>query len=227
MPGPSANIASIAAATAKARGYWDNWRPKSAPIFSWVAVRVTMRPADVEMIRAGTWVTRPSPDRQLRVDTQGVGEVHSAHENADDESADHVDQRDDQSRDRVAAHKTRRAVHRAVEVRLLLDVAPARTGFGFGNQASIEIGVHAHLLAGHGVQRESRRNLRNALCAARNHHELDHDEDHEDDKTHDEVAARHETAKSLDHLARVGFGKDEAGRGYVEAETEQGQHQQQ
>ena len=54
-------------------------------------------------------------DRVLR---QRLTDRQSALERADEDAADDVDRRDQQSGDRVALHELRRAVHRAVEVGL-------------------------------------------------------------------------------------------------------------
>ena len=44
-----------------ARGWKKTWLVISLPRLDSLPARVTMMPAAVEMIRAGIWVTRPSP----------------------------------------------------------------------------------------------------------------------------------------------------------------------
>ena len=77
--------------------------------------------------------------------------------------------------DRVALHELRRAVHRAVEVGLARDLVAALAGLLLVDQAGVEIGVDRHLLAGHRVQREARRDFGDAAGALRDDDEVDAD----------------------------------------------------
>ena len=74
-------------------------------------------------------------DGQHREARQGLVHRHALLHDADGETADDVDERDENGRDGVAAHKFARAVHRAVKIRLFLHAAPAVARLGFIDQA--------------------------------------------------------------------------------------------
>jgi hypothetical protein len=103
--------------------------------------------------------------------------------------------------------------------------------FVLGDQAGIEVGVDRHLLARHGVEGEPRADLRDAPGALGDHDEID---DGQDDEHHDAdrvVAADHELAEGLDHVAgggrtKVPVHQDDARRGDVQGQTQQGRDQQ-
>ena len=84
-----------------------------------------------------------------------------------------------------------------------------------------------HLLAGHGVQGETRGDFRDAAGALGDDDELDDDQDHEDHEADDVVAADDEVAEGLDHLAGVAVEEDRAGRRDVQREPEQRDEQEQ
>ena len=141
-------------------------------------------------------------DGEQHVVVGGGGERQVVLEDADREAADDVDEQDQDAGDRVAAHELRRAVHRAVEVRLLGDLGAAPARLVLADQAGVEIGVDRHLLAGHGVEGEARADLGDAPGALGDDDEVDDDQDREHDEADDVVAADHELAEGLDHLAR-------------------------
>ena len=147
-------------------------------------------------------------------------------ERADHEPAEHVDDEDQDAGDRVAAHELAGAVHRAVEIRFLRDLVAPCDGLLLRDEPGVQIGVDGHLLAGHRVQREPRRDLRDAPGALRHDHEVDDDENHEHDDADGVVAADHELAERLDDLpggirARVTVHQHDARRGDVEPEPQQ------
>ena len=69
------------------------------------------------------------------------------------------------------------------------------------DQAGIQIRIDGHLLAGHGVQGESRGNFRDAHRAVIDDHILDGDQHQEDHHANDVVAAHHERAEGLNHFS--------------------------
>ena len=145
-------------------------------------------------------------------------------EHADEEAADDVDEEDQDAGGGVAADELGRTVHRAVEVRFLAHFLAALARLFLGQEARVEIGVDRHLLAGHRIEREARADLGHAARTARDHRELDHDEDREHHQADREVAADHELAERLDHLAGrpravVAVQQHHAGRGDVQGET--------
>ena len=126
---------------------------------------------------------------------------------ADRETADDVDEHDHNAGYSIAAHEFAGAVHGAVKLGFERDHGAALARFVFADKAGIEVGVDRHLLAGHGVQSETRGHFRDAARALGDHHEID---EHQYREYHDAdcvIAADQEMTKGLDHLARgVGAG---------------------
>ena len=98
-------------------------------------------------------------DRQPREDAERLGDVPALLEIADGKPADDVDQRNDNARDGVTAHKLRSTVHRTVEVSFAVDVLTPLAGFGFVDDAGVQVRVDGHLLARHAVESEPRRHF--------------------------------------------------------------------
>ena len=157
-------------------------------------------------------------DREQRVLLQRLQDRHALLRDADRETADDIDQRDEDARDRVASDELRGTVHRAVKVRLLLHLQAAFRGGGLVDEARVEFRINAHLLAGQRIEREARRDFRDAARALRDDHEIDHDQNQEHDRTDDVISTHDEGAERLDDRARVSLGEDEARRGDVQCE---------
>ncbi|MDT4836844.1 hypothetical protein FQZ97_705580 [compost metagenome] len=150
---------------------------------------------------------------------------------ADDQAADDVDEQDDDAGDGVAAHELGSTIHGAEELGLFAHFEAAALGFLFVDQARAQVGVDRHLLAGHGIQGEARRDLGDALRALGDHHEVDHDQDREDDETDRKVATDQEVAEGFDHgtgraRAGVAFEQHDAGGRHVERQAQQRGEQQ-
>jgi len=143
------------------------------------------------------------------------------------DAADDVHGGDDQAGLGVAADEFAGSVHGPVEFALLDDLGAPLVGLALGDDAGVEVGVDGHLLAGHGVQGESRRHFADALGALGDDDELNDDEDQEDDHADDEAAAGDEAAEGLDDLAGVALEQDQTRGGDVEREAKQRGEQQQ
>ena len=164
-------------------------------------------------------------DAEDREGLGGVADVHAARD-AEHEAADQVDGHDQQAGDGVAVDELARAVHRAEEVRLALELTTTRARLILGDRAGREVGVDRHLLAGHRVEGEARRDLGDAARALRDDDEVDDREDEEDDETDEDVALDDEATERLDDgagraLALAAVEEDEARRGDVQAEAKQ------
>ena len=146
----------------------------------------------------------PVADRELGEDVGGGGEGERVPGDADDDAAENVDGEDDQAGDRVAADEFRRAVHRAEESALLLELAPARLRHLLVDEAGREVGVDRHLLARNGVEGEARADLGDAGRALGDDEEVDRHQDEEDDDADDEIAAHHQPGEAADDVARRG-----------------------
>ena len=123
---------------------------------------------------------------------------------ADDDAAEDVDGENDEAGDRVAADEFRRAVHRAEEGALLLELAPARLRHLLVDEAGREIGVDRHLLSRNGVEGEARADLGDAGRALGDDQEVDRHQDEKDDDADDEIAAHHQAGEAADDVARRG-----------------------
>ena len=170
-------------------------------------------------------------DGQGGVDLGRVLQRQAALHHADHEAAEDVDAGDQQPGDRVAAHELAGTVHRAVEVRLGLDRAPALARLALRQEPGVELGVDRQLLARHRVQGEARRHLGDAAGALGDDDEVDHHQDEEDHRPDDVAAADHEVAERLDDVAGRtrplgAVTQDEPRRGDVQREPEQRQDQQ-
>ncbi len=102
---------------------------------------------------------------------------------------------------------------------------PARLGDLLVDQAGGEVGVDRHLLAGHRIEGEARRHLRDASRTLGDDDEVHDDQDREDDDPDHEVAAHHEVAERLDDVPRrrralVAVAEDQPRRGEVEGEPQ-------
>ena len=165
-------------------------------------------------------------DREDAVLRDGPADLLAVHEHAHADAADDVDGGHDQPRDRIALDELHRAVHRAVELALLRELVAALLGGILIDRARAHVGVDGHLLAGHRVERESGRDLRDALRALGDHDELHDRDDEEDDGADDEVAAHDEVAERVDDLAGIRLEEDETRRRHVQGEPVQRREEQ-
>ena len=113
----------------------------------------------------------------------------------------------------------------------VLETLAAAARLGLVDQAGGEVGVDRHLLAGHGIEVEARRDLRDATRALRDDHEIHDHQDREHDDADDEIAAHHQIAEGLDDVAGSGGAfvpvrEDEPRRGEVERQPQHGRDQQ-
>src|SRR5207237_7607063 len=110
-------------------------------------------------------------------------DVHLVLDHADVDAAQDVHESDDDGGDGVAADELGGTVHGAVEVGLLRDRLAALTGLLFGDMPAVQVGVDRHLLAGHGVQGETRGDFADSGGAFGDHHELNYHDDQEDNRS--------------------------------------------
>ena len=102
---------------------------------------------------------QPVADRQGRVGRERTFDGHVRPEQAHRQTAENVDQRDDQGADGVAADELAGAVHRAVEAAFLGQFGAAFAGGGFIDGAGRKVRVDRHLLAWHRSRGRSARRL--------------------------------------------------------------------
>ncbi len=169
-------------------------------------------------------------DREQRVHAERIGQRQVVHQRADGDAADQVDDQDQDRGDGVAAHEFGGAVHRAIEVGFGRDVLAPRGRLLLVDQAGVEVGVDRHLLARQRVEREARRDFRDALGALGHDDEVDDHQDHEHHQADDEIAADDDVTERFDDLAGrvrafVAVEQDDAGRGHVQRQAHQGRAQ--
>ncbi len=173
----------------------------------------------------------PLTYRQQGIIGQCRGNGHSLLPHTDDHSADDVDHDDENAGDGIPADKFAGAVHGTVEIGLAADLQPAFLGFLLVDHAAGQIGVDRHLLARHRIEGETGGNFGNPGGAFGDDDEVDDHEDQEDDGPDDVITANDELAEGFDDRTRrigslAAMQQDEAGRGDVECEAEQGGNQQ-
>ena len=95
-------------------------------------------------------------DGQQRVALRRLFYRQMVLQHAENEPANNVDQRDDDAGDGITFDELHRAVHGAVELRFSLQTATAPGCLLLGDRPGAQISVDAHLLAWHGVERETR-----------------------------------------------------------------------
>src|SRR5690606_36946704 len=103
------------------------------------------------------------------------------------EKADDDD--DDEAGTGVALHEFHRPVHGAVELALALQQATPALCLRLVDGAAAQVVVDVHLLAGQGIEREARADLRDTLGTLGDDDELGDGDDEEDDEAHGDIAA--------------------------------------
>ena len=141
-------------------------------------------------------------DGQHRVGLQRFLEGNALLEDADQKAGNDVDGGDQDRGQRIALIEAGRAVHGAVEFRFVRNLLAAGAGLHFVDQAGVQVGVDRHLLAGHGIQGEARRDFRGAHRAVADHDVLDRDQGQEQHEADNVIAAHDELAEGLNHASR-------------------------
>ncbi|MNS69244.1 hypothetical protein D3C72_1025500 [compost metagenome] len=166
-------------------------------------------------------------DGQDGVALERLADAHVPHQRTDADAGQDVDQRDHHAGDGVALDELHRAIHRAMQLAFLLQPTAAVLRLGGRDGAGTHVGVDAHLLARHGVQREPRPHFRHALRALGDDDELHDGDDQEHHAAHHHIVADDELAEGVDDVACIGVQQDQLGRGDIERQPEQRGEQQQ
>ena len=152
-------------------------------------------------------------------------------QHANGKAAEDVDQQNQDAGHRVAPHKLGGTVHRAKKVCLFRHLGTPPLGLFLVNQSGIQVGVHGHLFARHGIECKARRHLGNALGALGHHDKVDHHQNRKHNQADGKIAADQKVAKGFNHCAgcaRAGVPLEQhhPGRGHVERQPHQGSEQQ-
>ena len=174
----------------------------------------------------GNLRNQPVANREDRVGRDSLVDLHAFLRHADQDAGDDIDRDHDEGGDGIALHELHRAVHRAEELAFLFDHAATALRVLHGDVPSAQVGIDAHLLAGHGIEREPRRNLGDALRAFGDHDELNNEQDEENHHADDEISADDKVSEGVDDLTRVGLDEDHAGGGDIQREPKERGHQQ-
>ncbi len=175
---------------------------------------------------------QPVAHRQHGVGAGRLAQLDSLLQGADQQAGDDVDGGNQNGGQRVPLVEARRAVHGAVELGLAGDRLAPPPRLGLVDQPGVHVGVDGHLLARQRIEREPRRHLGGAHGAVRDHQELNGDQGQKQHEADHVVAAHHELAEGLDHLAGSGRAlravqQNAAAGGDVQRQPEERQQQQQ
>jgi hypothetical protein len=140
-------------------------------------------------------------DGEHGVGLDSAPEIHVVLQDADQKAGDDVHAGDDDAGDGIALGEAGGAVHGSVELGLAAQIAAAAARFGLIDQAAVQIRVDRHLLAGQGIQGEARGDFGDAHRSMIDDDVLNGDQHAENHRADDVVAAHHEAAESLDHMA--------------------------
>ena len=143
------------------------------------------------------------------------------------EAADNVDERDQNGRHRIPAHKFARPVHGPVKIRLLLHGPPPAARLILLDESGVEFRINRHLFPGQCVQREARRHFRDAPGPLGDHDEIDQRQNQEHHHAHHIIAPHHHVAKRLDDVAGVTIQQNQPRRSHVQRQPVEGDEQQQ
>src|SRR5262249_14939979 len=121
-------------------------------------------------------------DRQQGVLPQSFAPCHALLQNTNDEATDDVDQHDDDPGDRIPLDELAGPIHRAVERGFPCKYLAPPLRLFLIDEAHVQIGVDAHLLARHTVQRETRCHFGHTLSTVGNDNVLDNHQNEEDDQ---------------------------------------------
>ena len=117
-------------------------------------------------------------------------------ERADNQPAENIDEQNQNTGGRVAAYEFTGAVHGTIEICFFANFVAASSRFVLSRNAGVQVGVDRHLLAGHGVESESRADLRDSARTFGYDDEVDDDEDRKHDETDRVVSAYDEAPKA-------------------------------
>ena len=171
-------------------------------------------------------------DGENGVGLERLAQIHAVLQDADQEAGDDVDAGDENAGHRVALREARGAVHGAVELGFAGQLLAPRCALRVSSiKPGVQIRIDGHLLARQRVQGEARGDFRNAHRAVVDDHILNRDQHQENHRADDVVAAHHEAAEGLDHVAggrRAGVAveQDQARGGDVQRQPEQREQQQ-
>jgi len=143
-----------------------------------------------------------------------------------DQPAKDVDQHDQDARNGIPLDELAGTVHRPIEGRFALQVLASALGFILIDQTHVQIGVDAHLLTRHAVEREPGGHLGHALGTVGDHHVLHDHKDQEHDHADDVIATHDIVTDGIDHMSGIPFRQDQTGRRHVERQSEQRRDQQ-
>ncbi len=170
-------------------------------------------------------------DGEQRVGLGRIARAHVVLQDSDNQSANDVDEQDQDACDSIAADELRGTVHRPVEIRFQRHVRATLARLVLADQTGIEVRIDRHLLARHGVERKACGNLGDPTGALGDDDEIDQGKDDEHHDAHRVISAHQEMAEGLDHLAggiRPGMAvqQDHARRRHVQRQAQECRDQQ-
>ncbi|MMZ65370.1 hypothetical protein D1872_277710 [compost metagenome] len=135
--------------------------------------------------QSGNLADQAVTDRQDRISGERFIKRHAMNRHPDNETADQVDQQNNDTGDRIALDEFTRPVHSAVEVGFAFDFGPPFAGLLLIDQPRVQVGIDTHLFPRHRVEGEPRRYLGHALRTLRDDDKLNDHKNQKHDKTDD------------------------------------------
>ena len=163
-------------------------------------------------------------DSEQRVSLQSGRGVHILLRHADNEAAADINQHDDNRGDCVALDELGSTVHCAEEVSLALNLRASNFCLFVSDCALVQVGVDSHLLTGHCVQCETRRNFRDTFRAFGYDDKVNDNQDDKHDEADDGIAADDEISESRNDFARVAVNQNQPRRRNVQCQSEKCRH---
>ena len=208
MPGSNRKSESAPATISSARGTENNCLSTSVLSSRSAEDRVTIMPVAIEMMSAGNCVTMPSPivsrEKRCSASPQSIPICITPMI----QPAMILMSRTITPAMASPFTNLLAPSMAAIERRLFFKFGPAAQRLFLIDEAHIEIGVDAHLLTGHPIERETSPLPLKPVCAGCHHYVLHDNQDEEDNEAYQEIAADRERADRVDDIARGRAGKN-------------------
>ncbi|MNN33859.1 hypothetical protein D3C81_1476330 [compost metagenome] len=144
----------------------------------------------------------------------------------DNETANQINEQDDNARDGIAFDEFTRPVHRTIEISFALDFAATFPRLLLVDESGIQVSVDTHLLTWHRIECETSRNLSDTLRALGNYDKLNYNQNQKHNKTDYWLSLRYPGTKGSDNVPRFGLSQNKLGSRYVKRQSEQCRNEQ-
>ncbi|MNI08442.1 hypothetical protein D3C73_614800 [compost metagenome] len=129
----------------------------------------------------------------------------------DNETANQIDQQNDNTCDGVTLDKFTGTVHRPEKVGFAFNLASTFAGLLFINHAGVQIGIDTHLFAGHRIQCKPGAYLGYTFRTFSNNNELHDDKDQEDNESNSDLSPGNPASERGYNLTRMTIRQNQLG----------------